>query len=99
MRPEFKSPGLRERRGLLTAIPRSRVRLFLVSVRGEAPVRPEPGGQAAPPGAGRGLLRASHADREQVIDVLKTAFVQGRLTKDEFDTRVGQTFTSRTYAT
>jgi hypothetical protein len=49
-------------------------------------------------GAGRGRLRASHADREQAIDVLKTAFVQGRLTKDEFDTRVAQTFTSRTYA-
>jgi hypothetical protein len=49
-------------------------------------------------GAGRGRLRASHADRDQAIDVLKTAFVQGRLSKDEFDTRVGQTFTSRTYA-
>jgi hypothetical protein len=33
-----------------------------------------------------------------VLDVLKAAFVQGRLTKDEFDMRVGQTFASRTYA-
>ena len=49
------------------------------------------------PGA-LGQLRTSHADREQAIDVLKTAFVQGRLTKDEFDLRVGQVFTSRTYA-
>jgi hypothetical protein len=48
--------------------------------------------------AGRGRLRASHADREHVVDVLKAAFVQGRLTKDEFDVRVGQTFASRTYA-
>ena len=48
--------------------------------------------------AGPGHLRASHADREQVIDVLKAAFVQDRLTKDEFDVRVGQAFTSRTYA-
>jgi hypothetical protein len=48
--------------------------------------------------AGRGRLRASHADREHVLDVLKAAFVQGRLTKDEFDIRVGQTFASRTYA-
>ena len=47
---------------------------------------------------GRGGLRASHADREHVVDVLKAAFVQGRLTKDEFDMRVGQTFASRTYA-
>jgi hypothetical protein len=46
---------------------------------------------------GYGCLRASHADREQVIDVLKAAFVQGRLTKDEFDLRVGQAFASRTY--
>jgi hypothetical protein len=45
---------------------------------------------------GRGHLRASHADREQVIGTLKAAFVQGRLTKDELDARVGQTFASRT---
>jgi len=48
--------------------------------------------------AARGQLRASHADREQAIDVLKAAFVQGRLDKDEFDARVGQAFASRTYA-
>jgi DUF1707 SHOCT-like domain len=48
--------------------------------------------------AGRGRLRASHADREQAIDVLKAAFVQRRLDKDEFDARVGQAFASRTYA-
>ena len=47
---------------------------------------------------GRGRLRASHADREQVIDTLKNAFVQGRLTKDEFDSRVGDVLASRTYA-
>jgi Domain of unknown function (DUF1707) len=45
-----------------------------------------------------GSLRASHADREHVLDVLKAAFVQGRLAKAEFDTRVGQTLASRTYA-
>jgi Domain of unknown function (DUF1707) len=43
-------------------------------------------------------MRASHADREQVIGTLKAAFVQGRLDKGEFDLRVGQTFASRTYA-
>jgi Domain of unknown function (DUF1707) len=32
------------------------------------------------------------------VAVLKLAFVQGRLTKDEFDARVGQAFASRTYA-
>ena len=45
-----------------------------------------------------GQLRASHADREQAIERLKAAFVAGRLTKDEFDLRVGQTLASRTYA-
>jgi len=43
-------------------------------------------------------MRASHADRDQVIDMLKTAFVQGRLDKDELDLRVGQVLASRTYA-
>jgi Domain of unknown function (DUF1707) len=47
---------------------------------------------------GRGHLRASHADRDQVIGTLKAAFVQGMLTKDELDLRVGQTLASRTYA-
>jgi hypothetical protein len=40
----------------------------------------------------------SHADREQVIHVLKAAFLQGRLAKDEFDLRIGQALASRTYA-
>ena len=48
--------------------------------------------------AARGHLRASHADREQVIGTLKVAFVQGRLIKDELDLRVGQAFAARTYA-
>ena len=48
--------------------------------------------------AGRGHLRASHADREQVIATLKAAYVRGMLTKDEFDLRVGQALTSKTYA-
>ena len=48
--------------------------------------------------AGQGRLRASHADREQVIDTLKTAFADGRLDKDELDARVGQTLATRTYA-
>jgi hypothetical protein len=50
------------------------------------------------PAPGHGRLRASHADREQVVDVLKTAFVQGRLTQDELDVRVGQALAARTYA-
>jgi hypothetical protein len=45
-----------------------------------------------------GRLLASHAEREQVIEVLKAAFVQGRLDNDDFDLRVGLAFASRTYA-
>ena len=45
-----------------------------------------------------GRMRTSHADREKVIDVLKVAFVQGRLAKDEFEARIGQALASRTYA-
>ena len=55
-------------------------------------------GRADETAGARGQLRAAHADREQAIDVLKAAFVQGRLTKDEFDLRVGQALASRTYA-
>ena len=46
----------------------------------------------------RGRLRASDADREHLIETLKTAFVQGRLTKDELGARAGQALAARTYA-
>ena len=55
-------------------------------------------GPQDPPAAGRGRLRAGHADREQAIDTLKTAFVHGQLTKDELDARTGQALAARTYA-
>jgi hypothetical protein len=61
-------------------------------------VTAKPEGDMTAAAAGRGRLRASHADREHVLGVLKAAFVQGLLTKDEFDMRVGQTFASRTHA-
>lgn len=53
------------------------------------------GGAAA---GGCGGCRASHADRDHVVDMLKAAYVQGRLSKDEFDLRVSQAFGSRTWA-
>jgi hypothetical protein len=49
-----------------------------------------PGGQMAAALDGHGHMRAARADREQVIDALKAAFVQGRLTKDELDERVAR---------
>jgi hypothetical protein len=48
--------------------------------------------------AGYGDFRASDADREQVIGALKTAFVQGRLSRDEFGLRAGQALAARTHA-
>jgi hypothetical protein len=48
--------------------------------------------------AGGGHIRASDADRERVIDALKVAFVQGRLTKSELARRAGKAFESKTYA-
>lgn len=57
-----------------------------------------PGNATAGLATGRSHLRASAADREQTIDALKAAFVQDRLTKDEFDARIGQTLTARTNA-
>jgi hypothetical protein len=52
----------------------------------------------APGAEGRSRLRAADADRDQVIDVLKAAFVEGRLAKDEFALRVGMVLAARTYA-
>jgi hypothetical protein len=48
--------------------------------------------------SGYGNMRASTADRERVIDVLKAAFVEGRLTQEECEQRAGQAFSARTYA-
>ena len=55
-----------------------------------------PGDQRTAAAGDRGHLRASHADREQAIEVLKAAYVQGRLTKAELDARTGQAFAART---
>ncbi len=53
---------------------------------------------AAAASQGHGGFRASHADREQVIGTLKTAFMQGRLTEEELGERADQVYGSRTYA-
>jgi hypothetical protein len=56
----------------------------------------QPGDGTTAGKAGREHLRASHADREQVIGTVKAAFVAGMLTKAELDVRLGQTFAART---
>ncbi len=55
-------------------------------------------GTQGPAPAGRDLLRAGHAEREQAIESLKDAFVDGRLTMDELDARAGQALAARTCA-
>jgi Domain of unknown function (DUF1707)/Domain of unknown function (DUF4190) len=42
-------------------------------------------------------MRASSADRERAVDVLKAGFAEGRLTQDEYNDRMGRAYASRTY--
>ena len=67
-----------------------------------APYGQQPGyGPPYPYGQARyvqpGMLAAA-ADRERSMDVLKAAFGEGRLTKEEFDSRSGRVLAARTYA-
>jgi hypothetical protein len=57
-----------------------------------------PGGEMAAGMAGRGAMRTSRAEREQAIEILKIAFVEDRLAKDEFEVRAGQALSARTAA-
>jgi hypothetical protein len=43
-------------------------------------------------------MLASAVDREHAVEFLKTAYADGRLSKDEYDTRMGQALDARTYA-
>jgi hypothetical protein len=56
-----------------------------------------PGDETAAGAERHARLRASAADREQVIEVLKAAFVQDRITKDELSQRIGKVLASQTY--
>jgi hypothetical protein len=56
---------------------------------------PYPYGQARPVQLG---MLAAAADRERTIDVLKAAFGEGRLNKEEFDSRSARVMAARTYA-
>jgi hypothetical protein len=48
------------------------------------------------PAGGNAYLRASAADRERAVDVLKAGYAEGRLTKEEYDSRADQAFAART---
>jgi Domain of unknown function (DUF1707)/Domain of unknown function (DUF4190) len=67
-----------------------------------------PGGYPVPPGgypvpqAGyqvrmHATMRASSADRERAVDVLKAGFAEGRLTQEEYNDRMGRAYAARTY--
>lgn len=47
--------------------------------------------------ASRAILRASDADRDAVVERLRTAAAEGRLDTDELDERLGAALRSRTY--
>jgi hypothetical protein len=46
----------------------------------------------------RGKMRASDSDRDRVVELLNVAFSEGRLSKDEYDSRLESAFSARTYA-
>lgn len=52
---------------------------------------------AMAPAAATPELRASHADRDQVVEILRIAAGDGRLTADELDERLDAALTARTY--
>jgi hypothetical protein len=71
-----------------------------VPPRGPAPYTQSPYGQLPYGQAGGvhpGMLTAT-ADRERTMDVLKAAYGEGRITKEEFDLRAGRAMSARTYA-
>jgi hypothetical protein len=59
-----------------------------------------PAGHAAQAAAGRRYvhMRASTADLERSLEVLKTSFVEGRLSVQELNQRIGQAFKARFFA-
>ena len=57
------------------------------------------GGQGDLPAVVAGQeLRASHADRDQVVELLRVAAGDGRLSAEELDDRLERALTARTYA-
>ena len=57
----------------------------------------EPWDQVAACMVSRDRIRAADADRDRVLDTLGTAFVEGRLTEEEFHARAVWTLASWTY--
>ena len=49
-------------------------------------------------GGERGKMRAADADRDRVVEFLNMAYSEGRLSKDEYDGRLENALSARTYA-
>ena len=49
-------------------------------------------------GGERGKMRAADADRDRVVECLNMAYSEGRLSKDEYDGRLENALSARTYA-
>ena len=54
--------------------------------------------QAFTAGGERGKMRAGDADRDGVVERLNMAYSEGRLSKDEYDGRLENALSARTYA-
>jgi hypothetical protein len=54
--------------------------------------------QAVIAGGKRGKMRAADADRDRVVECLNMAYSEGRLSKDEYDGRLENALSARTYA-
>jgi hypothetical protein len=69
-------------------------------VRTTVPGRIQSVGRTRAFAAGRewGKMRAGDTDRDRVVEVLSMAYSEGRLTKDEYDGRLENALSARTYA-
>ena len=65
------------------------------AARGEMAARREPSVPAEP--VAQGQLRASHRDRDRVVEILRVAAGDGRLTPEELDERLEAALTARTF--
>jgi hypothetical protein len=54
--------------------------------------------QAFTAGGERGKMRAADADRDRVVECLNLAYSEGRLSRDEYDGRLENALSARTYA-
>jgi Domain of unknown function (DUF1707)/Domain of unknown function (DUF4190) len=69
-------------------------------VQPSGPWEPTEAGYARPAADGSQLreMRAADTDRDRVADLLNTAYVEGRLSKDEYETRLESALSASTFA-